>query len=84
MPPRKKPPKRRGVTVAMVVNEHRKWAAERYVKNGEPTSEIKSYRTACRPVVRLYGDWLVDDFGAPRVARVPASAEGQGHRPKTR
>jgi hypothetical protein len=38
-------------------------ARQRYVKNGEPTSELRSYRTALRPVRRLYGRELVTDFG---------------------
>jgi hypothetical protein len=38
-------------------------AGQRYVKNGKPTSEIRSYRTALRPVRRLYGRAPVADFG---------------------
>ncbi len=30
-------------------------AKRRYVKNGQPTSEIHSFRTALRPVHQLYG-----------------------------
>jgi len=35
----------------------------RYVKNGEPTSELRSFRAALRPVRELYGHGLVTDFG---------------------
>lgn len=38
-------------------------AQQRYVKNGEPTSEIRSYRTALRPVRQLYGRQPVTEFG---------------------
>jgi hypothetical protein len=38
-------------------------AVTRYVKNGVPTSEIKSFRTALRPVRRLYGHEPVTNFG---------------------
>ena len=37
-------------------------AAKRYVKNGEPTSEIRSYKTALRPVRQLYGSQPVTEF----------------------
>ena len=38
-------------------------AKERYVKNGKPTSEVRSYRTALRPVRQLYGHEPVASFG---------------------
>jgi len=38
-------------------------AKQRYVKNGQPTSEVRSFKTALRPVRRLYGRQLVDSFG---------------------
>jgi hypothetical protein len=38
-------------------------AKQRYVKDGQPTSEIRSFRTALRPVRRLYGRELVTSFG---------------------
>ena len=38
-------------------------AEQRYVKNGQPTSELRSFRTALRPVCQLYGRELVTDFG---------------------
>jgi hypothetical protein len=34
-----------------------------YVKNGRPTSEIRSFRAALRPVRALYGRQPVTDFG---------------------
>ena len=40
-----------------------KHAKLRYVKHGQPTSEIRSFRTALRPVRRLYGQELVTNFG---------------------
>jgi hypothetical protein len=38
-------------------------AKKRYVKNGRPTSEIGSFKTALRPVRRLYGSEPVTKFG---------------------
>ena len=38
-------------------------AKQRYVKNGQPTSEIRSFKTALRPVRRLYGREPVTNFG---------------------
>ncbi len=38
-------------------------AKQRYVKNGCPTSEIRSFRTALRPVRQLYGREPVTGFG---------------------
>ena len=38
-------------------------AKQRYVKNGRPTSEIHSFRTALRPVRQLYGREPVTNFG---------------------
>jgi integrase len=38
-------------------------AKKRYVKNGHPTSEIGSFKTALRPVRRLYGSEPVTKFG---------------------
>lgn len=38
-------------------------AKQRYVKNGEPTSELRSFKTALRPVRQLYGHELVNSFG---------------------
>ena len=38
-------------------------AQRRYVKNGEPTSELRSFRTALRPARQLYGRVPVTEFG---------------------
>jgi integrase len=38
-------------------------AKQRYVKNGNPTSEIRSFRSALRPVRQLYGRGPVTSFG---------------------
>ena len=38
-------------------------AKQRYVKNGQPTSEIRSFRTALHPVRHLYGRKPVTSFG---------------------
>ncbi|MBL7040269.1 MAG: site-specific integrase [Pirellulaceae bacterium] len=51
------------VTVAELILAHKKWAEQRYVKDGKPTSEVRSFKTALQPVFRLYGGTPVDDFG---------------------
>jgi hypothetical protein len=38
-------------------------AEQRYVKNGQLTSEVRSFKVALRPVRRLYGRELVTNFG---------------------
>jgi hypothetical protein len=38
-------------------------AKQRYVKNGAPTSETKSFRAALRPVRQLYGSQPATEFG---------------------
>jgi integrase len=39
------------------------YAERRYVKNGQQTSEVRSYKTALSPVRRLYGRTPLDAFG---------------------
>ena len=51
-------------------------AKQRYVKNGKPTSEIRSYRTALRPVRRLYGREPVTTFGPLALVASRQQAEG--------
>ena len=36
---------------------------QRYVKNGHPTSEVRSFKVALRPVRQLYGNEPVTNFG---------------------
>ena len=56
-----------GSPITITINEllvaFWKDAEQRYVKNGTPTSELRSFRTALRPVCQLYGRELVTDFG---------------------
>lgn len=53
----------RPITVNELVLAFGQHVAVRYVKNGKPTSEVKSFRTALRPVRRLYGREPVTSFG---------------------
>ena len=39
------------------------YAKRRYVKNGHPTSEVRSFRTALSPVRQLYGHEPITNFG---------------------
>lgn len=57
------PPARPEITVAELIAAHRDWAKVRYQKHGEPTSEVRSFRTALRPVFRLYGHLAANQFG---------------------
>jgi hypothetical protein len=62
-----KPATATGKTASVAINElilaFWQHARLRYVKNGEPTSEIRSFRTALRPVRQLYGREPVTSFG---------------------
>jgi integrase len=51
------------ITVSELLLSFWKYAKERYIKAGKPTSEQRSFRTALRPVRELYGKELVTDFG---------------------
>lgn len=51
------------ITVAQLVDAHRKWGMGRYTKHGKPTSEQASFKTALRPVLRLYAALPADKFG---------------------
>ena len=52
-----------GPTVNELILAFWQYAVEHYVKNGEPTSEIRSFRSALRPVRQLYGTEPVTRFG---------------------
>src|SRR5262249_10507276 len=51
------------ITIAELVNAFRKHVATYYVKNGQQTSEVASIRYALKPVLKLYADTPVRDFG---------------------
>ncbi len=51
------------LVVSELIVKFWKHAEQRYRKNGEPTSEIRSYKVALRPVAALYGRQAVTDFG---------------------
>ena len=51
------------ITVNKLILAFWQHARRRYVKNGQPTSEIRSFKTALRPVRRLYGKEPVTSFG---------------------
>jgi len=52
-----------GFTINELILAFWQHAKERYVKNGRPTSELRSFRTALRPVRQLYGREPVTSFG---------------------
>jgi integrase len=51
------------ISVNQLILAFWKHAQGRYVKDGQPTSEIRSYRTALRPLRQLYGHTPVEQFG---------------------
>ena len=53
----------RPIKVKQLILAFWRHAKQRYVKNGQPTSEIRSFKTALRPVRQLYGRELVTNFG---------------------
>lgn len=50
-------------TIQELIDAFMTWAKSRYVKNGKPTSEIKSFRAALQPVFSLWGTKRPDAFG---------------------
>lgn len=51
------------ITVNELILAFWQHAQQRYIKNGQPTSEIRSFRAALRPVRQLYGREPVTNFG---------------------
>jgi integrase len=51
------------LTIAELIVGFLKYARSRYVKDGQPTSELDEYRQALRPLRELYGDTLAAAFG---------------------
>jgi len=51
------------VAVSQLILAFWQHAKQRYVKHGQPTSEIRSFRVALRPVRQLYGREPVTSFG---------------------
>ena len=68
-----------GVTVSELVNRFRSYA-ENYYRDpeGNSTSELASYRFACRPLVRLYGNTPAADFGPKRLKVLREAMVGIG------
>jgi len=52
-----------GMSVSELILAYWKHAETYYVKNGRPTSEVTCVREAMRPLKRLYGSELAEDFG---------------------
>jgi site-specific recombinase XerD len=50
-------------TVDQLILTFWRHAKRRYVKNGRPTSEVRSFKVALRPVRRLYGSEPITHFG---------------------
>jgi len=72
-------PTNRSVSVYQLVDAHREWAATRYVKNGKPTSEIKSFKAALGPVAALYGSKPTDQFGPKALIECRAVLIARGY-----
>lgn len=62
------------ISVAALAGKFRQWAAgpEGYRKNGEPTSEVYAFRSACNTLVTLYGSTPAAEFGPARLRAVRA------------
>jgi len=52
-----------GLTINELVLAFRRHAAQHYVKNGKPTSEIHCLKAATDPLFEVYGFTAVDEFG---------------------
>lgn len=69
-----------GITVAQLVNRFRTHAETYYRRaDGTPTSELNVYRSACRPLVRLYGSTPAADFGPKALKAVRQQMIDAGH-----
>lgn len=61
--PRRQDTRDDGISIAALVVAFMDHAQRWYVKDGEPTQEVKSMQLSLRPVVRLYSDTAAADFG---------------------
>lgn len=57
-------------TIDDLALEFMPFVRSRYVKNGRHTSEVRSFATALKPVVDLYGDLPAEEFGPKKLAVV--------------
>ncbi|MGE0537448.1 MAG: tyrosine-type recombinase/integrase [Pirellulales bacterium] len=66
------------LTVAALVLRYWEFAKTYYIKDGEPTKELVSMREALRPVRRLFGDTLAEQFGPKALKLVREQMINQG------
>lgn len=73
--PQQRPGKKQdqGLAVGALILAYWKHAQEYYVKNGSPTDEQAGIQAALRPLRRLYGHTVADEFG-PRELKVVREA----------
>jgi integrase len=69
--------------VAELVTRFMDWAGGYYTKNDRRTSETVAYRSACRPLVELYGDEAAAAFGPNKLRVVQARYVEAGYSRKT-
>lgn len=60
VPPEKNSP--HSLPLSVLLLRFLNWAKVRYVKHGKRTSEVRSYKVAMRPALKLYGSLDVNDF----------------------
>jgi integrase len=53
-----------GATVTELIAEYKRFAEERYRRDGRPTGELSKIKAACRPLRKLYGHTRAGDFDA--------------------
>ncbi len=66
-------------TVADLIAAYWKRSKDYYVKNGEPTDEVRSLKVALQHVNRLYGKQLAEDFGPLALEAVREAMVAQGN-----
>ena len=69
-PPTTSLPGRTGATIDQLAVAFWDFAQSYYVKDGQPTRELQAIRYALRPLVTLYGDTPVADFGSLKLKAV--------------
>lgn len=65
-------PARDEITIVELVAAFRRFAVVHYRKNGQPTGEVANFDQAVKPLILLYGDELVQDFGPLKLKAVRA------------
>jgi integrase len=65
-------------TIWELVDSHRRWAEQRYVKNGKPTTSLRLFKLSLSVVLQMFGDRYTNDFGPSCLIQCRASMVQKG------